>query len=626
MCGIAGIIAPSGKNITTDALKLLADTLVHRGPDGSGYWVNEQHNLGLAHRRLAIIDTTEAASQPMHYLHYTIILNGEIYNYRELKNELQQKGYRFRTASDTEVIPAAFDCWGTDALQRMDGMFAFALYDAKAETLYLVRDRFGEKPLYYHASIKERGRFDSFWFASEMKALWAAGVQRNVNGTMLLHYLGLGYVNNPIKKTQTFFNDILSLPPGHLIQITPAAGKFQMMRWYQPVFENMTETEVIKNIELFTDLFAKSIQRRLRSDVPVGTSLSGGIDSSAVAAVMKQYSDDSSAWRNIAFTASFPGFEKDETAFSSAVARHLHLNVEYITPQADDLVSEWNQWMYHQEEPVQSSSVFTQYKVYERAKQAGITVLLDGQGADETIGGYTRYLPWHLHTIMRQKGIVSALKEKKSLQQNGFHFDWNIRHYAAALFPEKTALLLQDRAFKQVKNTPHIRTDFLTQYQNRDMLLKPVVHQLEDMLYHTTFSHGLEELLRYADRNSMAHGREVRLPFLNHELVAFLFSIPASVKIREGYTKWVLRKSAEEILPNLIVWRKGKTGYEPPQQSWLSQPLMQAMIREAQKELVEARVLNEDVLRTPLLSSAAHDAINFEWRCLNAAYVLKQRL
>lgn len=626
MCGIAGMITPSGKNITTAALQQMADTLVHRGPDGYGYWINKQNNLGLAHRRLAIIDTSEAAAQPMHYLHYTIILNGEIYNYRELKNELQQKGYRFRTASDTEVIPAAFDCWGTDALQKMDGMFAFALYDANQETLYLVRDRFGEKPLYYHAAIKERGRFESFWFASEMKALWAAGVKRHINGTMLLNYLGLGYVNNPIKKTQTFFNDILSVPPGHFIQLSPPVGKLQMKRWYQPSFENNTASGVLKNVEQFTDLFAKSIRRRLRSDVPVGTSLSGGIDSSAVAAVIKQISDDTSAWRNIAFTASFPGFEKDETAFSNTVARHLHLDIEYINPQADDLFNEWNRWMYHQEEPVQSSSVFTQYKVYEKAQRAGITVLLDGQGADEIAGGYTRYLPWHLHAIMRQKGIVSALKEKKSLQQNGFHFDWNIKQYAAALFPEKAAVHLQDRAFKQVKNTPFIGADFLVQYQNRDMLLKPVVHHLEDILYHTTFTHGLEELLRYADRNSMAHSREVRLPFLYHELVAFLFSLPASNKIRDGYTKWILRKSVEEMLPPRIIWRQGKTGYEPPQQTWLKQPLMQALIRESQKILADMHVLNTDVLKAPLQSAAAHDANNFEWRCLNAAYLLKQRL
>lgn len=626
MCGIAGIIAPSGKNITTAALGQMADTLVHRGPDGCGYWINQQNNLGLAHRRLAIIDTTPAAAQPMHYLHYTIILNGEIYNYRELKTELQQKGYRFNTTSDTEVIPAAFDCWGTEALQKMDGMFAFALYDSRQETLYLVRDRFGEKPLYYHASVEERGRFERFWFASEMKALWAAGVERHVNGTMLLHYLGLGYVSNPIKKTQTFFNDILALPAGHLIQLTPATGVLQMKRWYQPVFENNTEANVLKNIDRFASLFTESIQRRLRSDVSVGTSLSGGIDSSAVAAVIKKESAGASSWCNLAFTASFPGFEKDETAFSNTVAKYLQLAIEYIMPQADDLVNEWNQWMHHQEEPVQSSSVFTQYKVYEKAKQCGITVLLDGQGADEIAGGYTRFIPWHLHTIMRQKGIMAASKEKKALNANDFHVDWNIKQYAAALFPEKTAIHLQERAFNQVKNTPFINADFLAQYQNRDILLKPVVRQLEDILYYTTFTHGLEELLRYADRNSTAHSCEVRLPFLYHELVALLFSLPAAIKIKDGYTKWILRKSVEEILPNRIVWRKGKTGYEPPQKDWLLKPAMQGMIRDAQRILVDAKVLDQDVMKAPLQSAAAHDANNFEWRCLNAAYVIKQHL
>ncbi|HRH60157.1 MAG TPA: asparagine synthetase B, partial [Chitinophagaceae bacterium] len=188
MCGIAGIISPHTSFVQQQRLQMMADTLQHRGPDGEGFFMSNDGLAGMVHRRLSIIDLSDAAAQPMHYLHYTIIFNGEIYNYKELKTELQQKGFSFKTQSDTEIIPAAYNCYGADCLNHFDGMFAFALYDAKEKTLILARDRFGEKPLYYHAQFIHRGRFEQLLFASEMKALWAAGVPKELNGTMMLNY------------------------------------------------------------------------------------------------------------------------------------------------------------------------------------------------------------------------------------------------------------------------------------------------------------------------------------------------------------------------------------------------------------------------------------------------------
>ena len=187
----------------------MANALQHRGPQSEGFWIDDEQTVGFAHRRLCILDLSHLANQPLHYLHYTIIFNGEIYNYIEIKDQLAKKGYQFTTTTDTEVIPAAYDCWGEDCLHHFDGMFAFALYNKKQKNLFIARDRWGEKPLYYHPVYAERGRFQQVLFASEIKALFAAGVPKNLNGTMMLNYLALGYVQNPIKKTATFYNNIL---------------------------------------------------------------------------------------------------------------------------------------------------------------------------------------------------------------------------------------------------------------------------------------------------------------------------------------------------------------------------------------------------------------------------------
>jgi asparagine synthase (glutamine-hydrolysing) len=290
MCGIAGIVSPDPSFVEKHRLQQMANALKHRGPDGEGYWIDEQHHFGFAHRRLSIIDLSENAAQPFRYLHYVIIFNGAIYNYIEIKAELEKKGYKFSTASDTEVIPAAYDCWGIDCLDKFDGMFAFALWNNFTEQMILARDRFGEKPLYYYAEYIERGSFRQFVFASEMKAIWSIGIPKNLNGTMMLNYLTHGHLQNPLKETETFYTNILSLPQGHYLTIVPKQGKVQLRKWYQPVLKTkesleMTESEVI---EKFSELFLQGVTRRLRSDVNTGTSLSGGIDSSSIVSAVHQ--------------------------------------------------------------------------------------------------------------------------------------------------------------------------------------------------------------------------------------------------------------------------------------------------------------------------------------------------
>lgn len=620
MCGIAGIISPHSSFVQQHTLQKAADALAHRGPAGEGFWKNEDGTVGFAHRRLCILDLSTNADQPFHYLHYTLIFNGEIYNYLELKEELRNRGYPFTTTTDTEVIPAAYDCWGEECLHHFDGMFAFALYDEKQKTLFIARDRFGEKPFYYHPVYAERGRFQQVIFASEIKALFAAGVAKNLNGTAILNYLALGYVQNPIKKTATFYNNILSLPPGNCLSIIPAAGKIKMRKWYQPKMSTLSISE-IDAVDQFTSLFFSSVEKRLRSDVAVGSSLSGGLDSSSIIAVIHQLKDKGTQWQDVAFTAGFNRFERDETAYSKEVTSAFGVQQYIIEPTADDWAKHWQGLMYFQDEPVQSSSVLTQHLVYQSAKENGITVLLDGQGADEVLGGYKKYMHWFLQQLWNTNRSLFG-KEKKLLKQNQFLEQWNWKNYVAALYPDKAAKSLQQRAFREVKQQPDLNQEFVLRYANEATLYKPEVRQLEDILHYHTFTFGLEELLRYADRNSMAHSREVRLPFLQHELVEFIFSLPSDLKIKDGFTKWILRKSMNDVLPKNIVWRMGKVGYEPPQQQWMQNKNIKEIIMESRKKLVSEKVLNEKVLTRKTEAKGAHEKGNFDFRYMSAAAIL----
>ena len=598
----------------------MADALQHRGPQSEGFWMNEEQTVGFAHRRLCILDLSSNAAQPFHYLHYTIVFNGEIYNYIELKEKLRTRGYHFYTTTDTEVIPAAYDCWGEDCLQHFDGMFAFALYNNKEKTVFIARDRFGEKPFYYHPVYAGRGSFQQIIFASEIKALFAAGVVKNINGTMMLNYLALGYVQNPIKKTATFYNNILSLPPGNCLHIIPSIGKIRLRRWYQPKLNTISITDD-EAIERFKNLFNSSVKKRLRSDVAIGTSLSGGLDSSSILAAVHQLKEKGTQWRNAAFTAGFSGFERDETAYSKQVAQTFNIRQHLIEPTAADWANNWQQLMYYQDEPVQSSSALTQYLVYKLAKEKDVTVLLDGQGADEVLAGYKKYVHWFLqHLLVTDVSLFK--KEKKLLKQHQFLEQWNFKNYMAAYYPDAAAKRLQKRAFAHIKNTINLNTEFVLRYANESTLHKPVVKQLEDILHYNTFTFGLEELLRYADRNSMAHSREIRLPFLQNELVEFLFSLPSNMKIRDGFTKWILRKSMTDLLPRNIVWRQDKIGYEPPQQQWMQEKNIQEIIMESRKKLVKEKVLDEKMLTKKIQSKSAHEKDNFDFRYMSAAAIL----
>jgi asparagine synthase (glutamine-hydrolysing) len=607
MCGIAGIVSPFAADTNINKLKLMAETLAHRGPDGEGVWLSPKKMAGLAHRRLSIIDLSDNAMQPMHYIdRYSIVFNGEIYNYIELKRDLQKAGYRFYSKSDTEVILAAYDCYKEKCLQFFDGMFAFAIWDEYEQSLFAARDRFGEKPFYY---FKDQQRF---FFASEMKALWAAGIQKSISERMLLNYITLGYVQNPSDPSQTFFNNIFSLPPAHYLSLRK--NNLNIERYWMLDKQASIEVNESDAIEKIDTLLNASVAKRLRSDVPIGTSLSGGIDSTGILRYIKQNQNNSFK----TFSAVFPSFEKDETNYINLASDYFKVeNIKVLTNE-HGLINDFEKLMYHQEEPFPSSSLYAQYKVYQAAKQNGVSVLLDGQGADEIFAGYNRYIHWFLQELISRNHFGDFFKEKRQFNKNETPYSWSLKNFIAAFLPSHACLALEKIEYNKIIRNNDISKDLLYALKGREWegIHKPVVTKLNDILSFNVTENGLEELLRYCDRNSMAHGCEVRLPYLNHELVSFVFSLPTRFKMKNGFTKSILRKVLEHSIPDTINWRTDKIGFEPPQKIWMESAELMDYLYEAKKNLVSERILKPHVLQKQSKSLGAHDSDNYDWRFL----------
>lgn len=623
MCGLAGIVSKNALLVTNERLRKMTDSLAHRGPDGEGHWINPSGNAAFGHRRLSIIDLSDTGTQPMHYLNrYTIIHNGEIYNYTELKEELQKKGYSFYSKTDTEVIAAAYDCWEDDCVEHFDGMFAFAVWDEESKTMFAARDRFGEKPFYYYSDDQQ------FVFASEMKALWAAGIACSPNRKMLFNFITIGYTDNPLDTEETFFDNIYKLPAATSLYYYADTRELDKEKYWDINIEDINTTISDEEAtEQFMQLFQSSVQRRLRSDVEVGTSLSGGLDSSAVAATINSFmshnlSIGQSGSRVTAFTTIFPGFEKDESAFAKQVADKFNLNHFTTTASESDLINDLEKLSYHQEEPISSASVMAQYKVYELAKQQGIKVLLDGQGADETLAGYHKYYKYYWQELFMKRKLMTS-GEIKSARKNGIKENFGPRNILAALFPDFASVFLEKQYLLHALQQEDLSAEFKKMQSKKAYYTTPAINNLNGILYFNTMEHGLEELLRYADRNSMANGRETRLPFLNHELVEFLFTLPSKFKIRKGWTKWLLRKGMENSLPPEITWRRDKTGFEPPQKLWMQNNAVQAMIKEAKSKLVKEKILKPEVLNKNIEPLGSNDADNFDWRYLSASKLFK---
>lgn len=616
MCGIAGIIQPHSHSFHADQLHRMTDSLAHRGPDGHGYWQQEDNKVLFGHRRLSIIDLSPAGHQPMPYLdRYVLMHNGEIYNYLELKEQLQRSGYSFRSHTDTEVIAAAYDHWKEECLEHFDGMFAFCIWDKKEQCFFAARDRFGEKPFYY--SLVN----GCLLFASEIKAFWAAGLSKSPNRKLLFNFLTIGYTDNPLLAEETFFENICRLPAASWLKYELKDQELRVENYWD--IDLLQVNEVISEEEAsqkFKELLERSVQRRMRSDVPIGSSLSGGLDSSTIAAICA--SIDSPMMSHQCFTASFEKFEKDETALARQVADQFQLKQHTISLGPADLLNDLEKLCEAQEEPFASSSVYAQFKVFELAKNKGVTVLLDGQGADETLAGYHNYYKWYWQELFRKRKLRKSGEIPAALAL-GVKEDFTWKNKVAAWFPAFASVVMERQYLLHAIKQKDLNQDFVKHCSDHAYYTPPEHFDLNGLLYFNTRTHGLEELLRLADRNSMAHGREIRLPFLSHELVEFVFSLPSRFKIRNGRTKWILRNTMKDRLPENICWRKDKIGFETPQKQWMQDPAIKEAIMEAKKLLVKENILKPSVLNKCITPMDAHAADNYDWRYFSAAILFR---
>ncbi|MFL5774527.1 MAG: asparagine synthase (glutamine-hydrolyzing) [Flavisolibacter sp.] len=613
MCGIAGIV---GKDLhLDDRMKVSAaiHCLQHRGPDSVGIWKSKDNDVIVGHRRLSIIDLSSAASQPMQYMgRYTIIHNGEIYNYIELKHELQHKGYQFHSESDTEVIAAAYDAWRDAAVQKFDGMFACAIWDEKEKTAFIARDRMGEKPLFFFYDKNQ------LLFASELKALWEMGAPKEVNRSMLYNFLTIGYTSNPGEPQETFYNNLHKLPAASFLRFQLNSEPEVNRYWHvDPEIKKPIGTG--EALEQFRELFTDSIKKRLRSDVPVGTSLSGGLDSSSIIAFCEKYGGD--RYSHTCFTASFPGYEKDESSYADLVAEKFNLTVNHVSVDEDQVVSLMDRVMQNQQEPISSGSALAQFRVYEKAAQSGIKVLLDGQGADELLGGYHKYFKWYWQELFRAKRS-EASREISAAERNGITEKFTLKNKLAAVMPQFSSAVWQGLKTRSAFRHSDLDRKFAFENKASFYHVMPASFDLDGALYFDSFVIGLEELLRLADRNSMAHGAEVRLPFLSHQLVEFLFTLPSEMKIRNGWTKWLLRETVKGQLPEEITWRKDKIGFQPPQKKWMQQPDVKEAISQSKKILADEGILNRKAIQK-IQPHESYAAENMDWKYWSASFMFR---
>lgn len=610
MCGIAGIFRFDGKKAQPSDIKKMTDRIAYRGPDAEGCWISSDGALGLGHRRLSILDLTEAGTQPMHYGdgRYTITFNGEIYNYLEIRAQLEKKGYAFRTGTDTEVLLALYAEKKEACLSDLDGMFAFAIWDSAEKTLFCARDRFGEKPLFYATEGRDR-----FAFASEMKCLFAIGFDKTAREDRLYSYLAYNVAEDPFDLSSTFYQGISQLEPGHYLKVK-RDGAIEKKCYWRLKAEDETGPPLPfeKACHRYFELFETSLKRRLRSDVPVGTCLSGGLDSSSIAVLIDKLRSGSPNPLKT-FSARMPDSKMDEGRFMQEVIDKIHSEPHFTWMQPDTLADEIDATFYHNEEPLLWSSVMAHRQVMRLAKTQGVPVLIDGQGPDEMVAGYTDSYPIYFRELYLNdpKLLRAEISSYEHLRNTNFRID--SRFKLEARFPGAfNRLGGLARRFRVGRHLRDLTPEHVAQHR-LDPLPFPKFTRLNDSLRYATTRRGLSYLLRMCDRNSMAYAIEVRLPFLFHELAEFSISLPASYKIRDGWSKYVLRKAMEPLLPPAITWRRDKVGFETPQGAWLDHPKFKERVESAVATLKKEKWIDEPVPEK-------------RWRYLFAAKVLKNDL
>ena len=559
MCGICGLFNLKEKQLNETIVRSMMQIQKHRGPDDEGLFCEE--NVGLGFVRLSIIDLSPAGHQPMISSdeRNVLVFNGEIYNYLELREELKTKGHNFTTNTDTEVLLAAYKEWGEDCLNRFNGMWAFAIYDRLEKTIFASRDRFGVKPFYYlHTN-------EFFAFASEIPPLLKLlPAKPTPDYQSIFDFLAF---NRTDQTERTFFNEIKKLQHGHTLKISTITNDLKLCRWYN-LRKEVSKAKGLKNPVDFKNLFSSSIGLRLRSDVPVGVCLSGGLDSSSIVSVL--LSDFNKSDLNTFSAVYEKGQVGDETEFLKEYEPLLQ-NMNYITPTAESLINDLNSFVKAHAEPIPSTAPYAQFKVMELAK-GKVVVTLDGQGADEELGGYHYFFGFYFKDLFRTWRFGKLFKEI---------YSYTIKH--KSLFGAKTFFffLLPEwiRTKTRVNEKGYLYKPFVKRHRQTNSIASNLYgsKSLNDALLNH-FEFKLEHLLKWEDRNSMWFSLEARVPFLDYRLVEGVLSSPSDMVIHNGMTKHLLREGMKGILPEKIRLRRDKVGFDTPQDEWFRTPEWQEIV------------------------------------------------
>lgn len=561
MCGISGIVNLNKEDVRGDILAGMVDIQKHRGPDDTGIYLHK--SIGLGHRRLSIIDLSKDGHQPMSNEKGSVFIvhNGEIYNYLELQAELKNLGHHFKSRSDTEVILHAYEEWGEECLGHFNGMWALAILDLDKMRLFCARDRFGVKPFYYYLDN------NIFVFASEIKALLRhPGIKKEPNDVAISNYLVSGYGYMDISD-ETFFRRIKQLRPSHYIVLSTSDGKFSQVRYWdidpRRKVASKSEEEIC---ETFYDLFEDSVRLRLRSDVPLGVSLSGGLDSSSIACVAARLMRKD---KMQTFSSCFDDEGFDERKFIKPVLAKTGAIANYVFTRPDKLFDEIGHIIWYQDEPYSTLSIFPQWHVMKLAREKGVKVLLNGQGGDEVLGGYHKYYFYLFADFFR------SFKWRNAFREMRFYRDFNDDN---TILGRTLRIIVSHYAPQALKNLfnmgngktlpPYLNRDFFSNISGHVSTEKKFESILNNDLYNALKISPLPSLLHIDDRSSMAHSIESRAPFLDYRLVEYAFSLGPEYKIRNGITKYILRRALNKVLPEEVLYRKDKMGFVTPLEKW----------------------------------------------------------
>lgn len=565
MCGIAGFIWRDRQRPADGAaVQSMCDMIAHRGPDDAGVFVRGPVALG--HRRLSILDLSSAGHQPMVSADGRLVLvfNGEIYNYQELAEELRALGSRFQSGTDTEVILEAYRHWGHACVSRFNGMWAFALYDTVAQSIFLSRDRSGIKPLYYLMNE------DSVLFASEIKAIAALLPEaRRPHLSYLARFLTTGLLDDG---EETCFQQVRQLLPAHNALFELNVNRWHTWRYWRIDPERTWQPGDGDPIERLAELLDSSISLHMRSDVPVGTCLSGGVDSSTIVSLMSRLRADPV----LTFSGLYPDPACNEESYVNAVNSAVGCQACPVYPRPKgDLLEDLAHITWHQDEPTAGPGLYTQFYVMRRACQ-DVKVILDGQGPDELFAGYLYYFHAHLHDLVQQGGFSGRAAAARLVTAMTQHWGWRNAAPGWNLVTGGVLGRLRRGLARLSGVRPGATTSWIHPALAAQAAADPVVRstdqpfrtRLDNELYAQTTSTSLPALLHYEDRNSMAYSLEARVPFLDYRIIEFAFSLNSSFKLHGSWTKWALRKVAERSLPSSVAWRRSKMGYPTPMARW----------------------------------------------------------